>query len=180
MATVDFTSIPSDSIPLNQSSGKSNRQSDKDASRPAYHRIRTVRLQQGVSLRTAARHTGTDVRQLRRQEDESNDLRVSELMKWQKALDVPLSELLEEPDAPLSRPVMERAQMLRLMKTAVALQEQAPNASVKRMANMLIDQIRDVMPELTDVSGWHTFGQRRSLDEMGRVAENPIPDNLFD
>ena len=35
------------------------------------HRIRAVRLQQGVSMRTAARHTGTDVRQLRMQEDET-------------------------------------------------------------------------------------------------------------
>jgi hypothetical protein len=32
------------------------------------------------------------------------------------------------------------------------------------------------MPELKEVSPWHSVGQRRSLDEMGRIAENPLGD----
>lgn len=55
------------------------------------HRVRTVRLQQGVSLRSAARQMGSDIRTLRLQEQESTDLRLSDLHKWQRALDVPLS-----------------------------------------------------------------------------------------
>ena len=39
-----------------------------------YHRIRTVRLREGVSLRSAARQMGTDIRSLRLQEQESTDL----------------------------------------------------------------------------------------------------------
>ena len=62
------------------------------------HRIREVRLQQGVSLRSAARHMQSDVRTLRSQEQESTDLRLTDLRRWQKALEVPLSELLEETD----------------------------------------------------------------------------------
>src|SRR4051812_68618 len=73
------------------------------------HRIRTVRRLQGVSLRSAARQIGLDVRRLRAQENETTDLHISDLHKWQKALDVPVSELLEEPDTQLSRPVLERA-----------------------------------------------------------------------
>ena len=121
---------------------------------------------------------GSDIRSLRLQEQESTDLRLSDLHKWQKALDVPLSELVEETDEPLSRPVMERARMIRLMKTAAAIHERAPVA-VQRMAQMLVDQLVEVMPELEDVSPWHQFGQRRSLDEYGRVVERRISDDLF-
>ena len=111
------------------------------AARPtSVHRIRTVRLQQGVSLRTAARQTRTDIRQLRLQEQETTDLRLSDLRKWQRALDVPLAELLVEPAGTLSPPIMERARMVRLMKTAAALMERAPTPAVHRMANMLVEQ----------------------------------------
>jgi transcriptional regulator with XRE-family HTH domain len=138
------------------------------------HRIRTVRRLQGVSLRSAARQIGTDVRRLRAQENETNDLNLSELYKWQQALDVPVSELLIEPDTQLSRPVMERARMIRLMKTAAAILERSNSTSIRRLAEMLVSQLIEVMPELKQVGPWHSVGQRRSLNELGRIVENSI------
>ncbi len=138
------------------------------------HRIQEVRLQQGMSLRTASRHLGLDVRTIRAQEQATSDLRLSDLYHWQAALEVPVQELLVESDEPLSRPVMERARMVRLMKTAAALLETAPNASSQRMTENLIEQLVEIMPELRDVGPWHSVGQRRTLDEMGRIAQNPI------
>ena len=44
---------------------------------------------------------------------------------------------------------------------------------------MLIDQILEIMPELQDVTPWHTVGQRRTLDELGRAARSPISDDVF-
>lgn len=143
-----------------------------------YHRIREVRIQQGVSLRSAARNTGLDVRTLRAQEEPDADLRLSDLWRWQQALDVPMIDLLEEGDAPLSRPVMERARLLRLMKTAAAIHQRCDSPGIRRMAEMLIEQLVEVMPELKDVSAWHNYGQRRSLDEMGRIFENQISDDM--
>lgn len=148
-----------------------------DASDQPLHRIREVRLQQGVSLRSAARHTGQSVRTLRKQEDPDNDLQISDLMRWQQALDVPLADLLEEGEAPLSRPVMERARLLRLMKTATAIHERCESEGVRRMAAMMMEQLVEVMPELKDVSPWHNYGQRRSLDEMGRIFEQQVSDD---
>jgi len=171
MATADYGMIGS--IPTPVITPK-----EPDAAERQFHRVRTVRLQQGVSLRSAARQMGSDIRSLRLQEQESTDLRLSDLHKWQKALDVPLSELVEETDEPLSRPVMERARMIRLMKTAAAIHERA-SLPVQRMAQMLVDQLVEVMPELEDVSPWHQFGQRRSLDEYGRVVERRISDDVF-
>lgn len=147
-------------------------------SRP-FHRIRAVRLQQGMSLRSVARHTGCDTRTLRYQEEETTDLRLSELQRWQEVLEVPISELLVECDSPLSRPVLERARLVRIMKTAAAIFEQAPTPGVQRMAATLIEQLKEVMPELAHISAWHTYGQRRSLDEYGRVVERRLSEDMF-
>ena len=144
---------------------------ETDDSDVQMHRIRTVRMQQEVSMRTAARRSGVDVRTLRRQERETSDLRLSDLHNWQKALDVPIAELVEEPGAHLSKSVMERAKMVRLMKTATQILEKAESDSMNCMAQVLVDQLIDMMPELEGVSAWHEFGQRRSLDEYGMAAE---------
>jgi transcriptional regulator with XRE-family HTH domain len=138
------------------------------------HRIREVRRLQGVSLRSASRQIGLDVRRLRAQENESTDLHISDLLKWQQALDVPVSELLEEPDTQLSRPVLERARMIRLMKTAQAILERSSSTSIRRMAQMLIEQLNEIMPELKSVGAWHSVGQRRSLNELGRIVERTV------
>ena len=150
------------------------------------HRVSEVRQQQSVSLRTAARHMGQDIATVRQQEKPTSDLRISELIAWQKVLDVPLIDLLVDSAAPLSRPVMERAQLVRLMKTAAAIQEKTASmpergetVELRRLSSTLIDQLVQIMPELAEVSAWHSVGQRRSLDEVGRVAERRIRDDFF-
>ena len=116
---------------------------------------------------------------VRAQEDETQDLRISDLMRWQKVLGVPLQDLLVDSETPLSRPVMERARMVRLMKTAAALKDNVEDESSQRMVTMLIQQLVEIMPELEEVSAWHSVGQRRSLDEYGRIVERRISDDFF-
>jgi hypothetical protein len=129
-----------------------------------------------MSLRTAARQLKTDIRSIRAQEQATSDLRLSDLYKWQRALDVPVSELLVESEEPLSRPVRERAALVKVMKTARSLLESAPSGAARRMAENLVEQLLELMPELAEVSPWHSVGQRRSLEEMGRIAEQPVCD----
>ncbi len=143
------------------------------------HRIALVRRQQGVSLRTAARHLGEHASQLRLQEDETTDLRLSQIYQWQKVLDVPVSDLLVEADGPLSRPVLHRAQMVRLMKTAAAIQEAADSDAVRRMAENMINQLVEVMPELGEISAWHSVGQRRSQEEYGVAYHRRLADHMM-
>ncbi len=147
-------------------------------SRPL-HRISEVRQQQGVSLRSVARRLGRSTQEVRQEEDATNDMRLSELHVWQRILDVPLVDLLVDDDAPLSDPVCKRAQLLRVMKTAKAIHESAQSPSVKRLTSMLVNQITELMPELAEVAAWHSVGQRRTQDELGRIAEQPIPENFF-
>jgi hypothetical protein len=68
--------------------------------------------------------------------------------------------------------------MVKVMKTARSLLETAPNGACRRFAENLVEQLLDVMPELKEVSAWHSVGQRRSLDELGRIGENPIADSF--
>ena len=143
------------------------------------HRIREVREQQGVTLRTAARRMEVPMEQVRRQEETTEDMSLSELYQWQHALNVPVGDLLVDMDAPLSMPVLQRARLLKMMKTARSIRETAQAEQVQRMANMLIEQLIEVMPELSEVSPWHSVGQRRTLDEMGRIVDNVYSDNSF-
>ena len=159
------------------SCGKHSRVTVDDAR--IFHRISEVRQQQGVSLRSAARRMGADVSQLKAEEKPGADLRLSDLYRWQQALDVPVTDLLVEQTDPLSRPIMQRAQMVRVMKTAAAILEQTSSASVKTMAQTLVEQLVDIMPELAEVSPWHTVGQRRSLDEYGRAFDRRLSDDLL-
>lgn len=142
-------------------------------------RIREVRKQQGVSVRSVARRTGMEPRRIREEEDPRSDLRVSELRRWQKALDVPLIDLLEDMDEPISRPVLERARLVRIMKTAQAIVEKAKDAPTQRLSQMLVEQLQELMPELKDVGAWHSVGKRRSMDDIGRIGEETVPDDFF-
>jgi transcriptional regulator with XRE-family HTH domain len=143
------------------------------------HRLAAVRRQQGVSLRNMARRLSADVSSVLHQEQESSDLPLSVLYQWQRALEVPVADLLVDSDAPLSPPVMERARMVKVMKTAVALMEKAHNNSQRRLVTMLMEQLIEIMPELREVSAWHSVGQRRTLEEFGRAIERTLPDELL-
>jgi transcriptional regulator with XRE-family HTH domain len=151
---------------------------DDDIDHPL-HRIKEVRHQQGVSLRRVAQLLRTEVRQLRREEEETSDLPLSRLYQWQRALEVPVADLLVDAGAPLSAPVMERARLVRVMKTVAAIMEKAQNTSIQRLAQTLVDQLVEIMPELKGVNPWHSVGQRRSLDEYGRIVERSYSDDIW-
>ena len=143
------------------------------------HRISDARRRQGISVRSAARRMQTSMEHVRRQEDPSCDMLLSDLYRWQNALEVPVAELLVDIGAPLSEPVLTRARLLRVMKTVRAIKESANHPSIQRFATMLEQQLVELMPELKDVAAWHSVGQRRSPDELGRAAERVLPESFF-
>jgi transcriptional regulator with XRE-family HTH domain len=143
------------------------------------HRIADVRRLQGVTLRNVSRRLGAPLAAVRRQEQSDCDLRLSDLLRWQEVLEVPVAELLVEGEGQLSGPVLQRSRMVKLMKTAAAIRERTQDTTTARMVSMLIEQILELMPELADVTPWHTVGQRRTLDDVGRTARNPVADDVF-
>lgn len=148
------------------------------AKRPL-HRLAHVRRLQGISRRTIARRLNTDVREVKRQEQECADLLLSQLYQWQRALDVPVTELLVEADEPLSAPILRRAQMIRLMKTAAAILQRSQQVGIRRMAQVLVDQLIEIMPELAGVHPWHAVGKRRTQDEVGQAAQRRLCLDIF-
>lgn len=148
------------------------------SARPAaIQKLSEARRRQGLSIRCVAQRLGRTVHEVRTQEDEHSDLLVSELYRWQEALEVPIEELLADPEDALSPRIMMRAQLLKVMKTARAIRRQARSESERRLGKLLIEQLLEIMPELKEVSGWPTVGHRRRADEIGRIAENPISDD---
>ena len=101
------------------------------------------------------------------------------MQQWQRVLDVPIAELLVEADGQLSGPVLERSRMVKLMKTAAAIRERAQDPGISRMVTMLVEQILEIMPELADVTPWHSVGQRRTLDDVGRTGQRMVPEDVF-
>lgn len=143
------------------------------------HRIAEVRRQQGVTLRNVARRLGIPLPVVRRQEQPDSDLRLSDLLRWQEVLEVPVAELLVEAEGQLSGPVLARSRMVKLMKTAAAIRDRAQDPGVARMVTMLVEQILEIMPELADVTPWHSVGQRRTREELGRTARVVVSEEMF-
>ena len=175
MSIVEWNSVEAPAL-----NGNGNHHLPETASnKKPLHRLSSVRRQQGISQRNIARRLNVDIAVARQQEEETTDLTLSVLYEWQKVLDVPISELLVDSESPLSPPVMERARMVKVMKTVAAMVEKANTPSMKRLVQMLCNQLLEIMPELADVAPWHTVGQRRTLEEYGRVVERQLPDDMF-
>jgi transcriptional regulator with XRE-family HTH domain len=138
------------------------------------HQLAVVRRREGLSRRAVARRLRMDVMSVKEQEQQGSDMTLSRLYEWQEALGVPVAELLIDTDEALSPPILKRAQMLRLMKTAAAILERTQQTPVRRMAQMMVEQIVEIMPELEGVSPWNAVGQRRTLDELGQAAQRRL------
>jgi len=143
------------------------------------HRIAAVRRQQGVSLRTVSRQWNVELAEVRRQQLGNTDLPLSQLYRWQEMLGVPVADLLVEDEQPLSDPVRRRAQLVKIMKTAVTLREIAREVRAQRLITTLIDQMTEIMPELAEVGPWHGSGTRRTLDDYGRAADCRLTDDML-
>ncbi len=143
------------------------------------HRLGIVRRLQGISRRTVARRLSIEVAKVKLQERPTSDLLLSRLYEWQKVLDVPITELLVEAGDDLASPILKRAQLVRMMKTALAILEATGEEPIRRMAQTLANQLIEVMPELQSVSPWHAVGKRRRRDEFGIAAERRLSDEVF-
>lgn len=137
---------------------------------PTLNRVREVRREQGVSIKRAAQLLGKPVDELRAEEDPTSDLTLSQIYEWQRLLEVPVADLLVEPHAPLSAPVLRRAQLVRLMKTVQAIMERSTQAAIRRLCQTMSNQLIEIMPELEGVTSWNSL-DHRSQNQNCRVLE---------
>lgn len=170
--SADAAPVPADALEKEDEASLDERMSRTPhrGERVPMHRIGEVRREQGVSARRAAQLLGKTGEQVRIEEEPTSDLTLSQVYEWQRLLEVPVSDLLVEPHAPLSAPVLRRAQMLRMMKTVQAIMEKSSQTAVRRLAQTMINQLIEIMPELEGVSPWHAFDPR-TQNPNGRILE---------
>ncbi len=149
-----------------------------DSGRPL-HRLAEVRRQEGLKLRTIARRLGIPVAKVLEQERPATDLRLSDLYRWQDALGVPVSELLEESGYGLSRQTKLRATLVRIIKTVRSIQESARQRSIRRMGQTLAEELIEIMPELEGIVAWPKDGQKRGAGEPGQAYVRGIGFDVF-
>jgi transcriptional regulator with XRE-family HTH domain len=147
---------------------------------PVLHRIAEVRRQHNVSVRALASRMSTSVALVQQQEEQTCDMPLSVLYKWQAALDVPIAELLSEPGPGLSPNVKCRAALLKVMKTVRSMEERVGDEPVSYLVQGLIVQLTELMPELASVDAWPAVGQRRTGSEQSPLEERVVPAGLFD
>jgi transcriptional regulator with XRE-family HTH domain len=138
---------------------------------PPLHRLGTIRRREGISRRTIARRLRTGINEVKRQEDETADLLLSTLYQWQEVLEVPIWELLVDSHEPFSSPVRSRAKMTILQRTQ--------QTSIRRLAQMLVEQLTELMPELEGVGPWPAVGKSRQPSDYGQAVHRRVPDELF-
>jgi hypothetical protein len=49
---------------------------------------------------------------------------------------------------------------------------------METLAESLIAELIDIMPELKEVAAWHSIGQRRTLDDFGKVMSQTFSAGL--
>ena len=135
------------------------------------HRLRAVRQEQGLSLRRVAQMLGCDIEVVRREEEGHAELTLSRLYQWQSVLEVPIADLLVDSGAPLSTPVLQRARLLKLMKSVAAILQRTRDAGTRRLAEGMSQQLKEIMPELDGVTPWHAVSDRRPVGRLGRVVQ---------
>lgn len=135
--------------------------------RKKLHQIATVRRNQNISIATCARKLGITVQEARCQEQPTSDLSLSQLMAWKEILDVPFSELVGQEAEILENPIRNRALMIKVMKTAKQILLFSREQRVHNMAQTLVDQLVELMPELMNVSVWPDVGQSHENRDPG-------------
>ena len=149
----------------------------EDSTNPL-HRLREIRNQQDISIRSLSRRMNVTASEVRMQEDPHFDLRLSALYQWQQALGVPASELLVEPGDGLSAPIQLRARLLRMMKTIATILDQPQSDRTTHLIANLKNDILEVMPEVEGVDRWHGSSSDRSGDIAAAVLRQ-IDDAFF-
>ena len=147
--------------------------------RRRFHQIRTVRLRERLSLKSASRRLSLTMSDLRDSEDETNDIRLSTLYAWQSVLSVPVSELVIDADVALSEPIRQRACLLRIAKTANTIRKKSHDESMRALADTLITQLAEIVPEVNEIGTWPDGRKSRSSSDLGKVA-NWIAHDPFD
>jgi transcriptional regulator with XRE-family HTH domain len=130
------------------------------------HRLAAARQARGLSCFEIARRLGTTVEKVRLQE-EAADLSISTLNAWAAALNVPVTDLVVEPDEWLQETNLAKPQAERLLRLAVELRDRSRRRSVQRLAQTFVDQLSEINPALNSGGNGNGNGHRHRQTLIG-------------
>ena len=151
---------------------------NRDCPPLALHRLADARRQEHISRYNVAHRLGITVQDVRRLECKTTDLPLSVLHQWANVLGLPVAELVEEPNDSLSTPLLHRARLVRVMKTTMAILQRSGDPRTRRLAQTMVDQLIEIMPELRGTKV-RAGNKRCRLDELGIAAERRLSEKTF-
>jgi transcriptional regulator with XRE-family HTH domain len=131
------------------------------------HRLAAARRESGMSWFDIARRIGITAEEVRLQE-ESVDLSISTLNLWAAALDVPVTDLIVEPEEWLHATHLAKSQAERLLQLAAKLRDGSRRRSIQRLAQTFLDQLAEMQPAL----GRHVNGHERGRSSTSSLRAN--------
>ena len=143
------------------------------------HRLGEARRKKHVSRSSLASQLGITAGDVRRQECKTTDMPLSVLHQWAKVLGVPVVELVEEPNVSLSTPLFHRAALTRFMETVMAILERSNDLQTQRLAQTLVDQLIEILPEARGVIASRTAGEHYRFDGPGSAVERGLSHEIF-
>lgn len=157
-----------DAKPTASESSPSKRRASENSARPLHFIAATLR-KQNATLAGCARRLGISLSEAAAQIRPDADLTLSQLDAWRAVLDVPTSELLPLENV-VPDPIRNRALLLRTMKTARQLQDLSRGTRLEAAVASLVDQLIELMPELSEVPAWPSVGQSRAPRDVGSAT----------
>jgi transcriptional regulator with XRE-family HTH domain len=127
----------------------------------ALHRLAEVRKKNGVTWFELARRMGVTAEHVRHQE-EAEDVSIGTLKLWSAALNVPITDLIVEPDEWLNAAHLEKPEAERLLRLAYKLRDRSRRRAIQRLAQTFVDQLTEMYPEMDPASN----GQKRRVGEI--------------
>lgn len=114
-----------------------------DQSLAKFHRLRTVRQEQCMSLRDIAERTNVSVQTASQEESGEIDLSLSRLFAWQSALEVPIAELLVS--YKFSGDNEEQRSITKAIQLARQVVQRSDSPDVRSMTKAIVDELTQLM-----------------------------------
>jgi len=120
---------------------------DSPSDRMRLHRLAAVRREKGICRYELAEKLGLSVEEVRLQEQAANPS-VGTLNQWATALNVPVTELVVEPDEWQDSTHLAKAKAERMLRVAATLRDHSRRRSIQRLAQTFVDQLTEILPAL--------------------------------
>ena len=151
---------------------------DSATSPVVMHRLAEVRRAKGMSRRVLAQRLGITVEELRVKEA-SADVPISTLCRWAAALEVPITDLVVEPDESATMTRLPRLLAARLMKVAAKLRDRSRRRGIQRLAQTFVEQLTEILPDLEQFAQKNHGRLQNPHRQPPPAAPRPLSEQVF-